>query len=86
LSSLEKQLKPHVEKLKVHKPPLKLTGTERRLNQMTAIILNKKMSQEVKDRLLKKLVADSQIEARLEEMNIHVGNPIHKHVDRHNHR
>jgi hypothetical protein len=82
--SLATQLRPHVEKLKVHKKVTDLNPTERRLNQMTAIILNKQMRADVKQRLLKQLVAESQIEKKLEGMNIHLH--MSPHVEKHDHK
>ena len=70
--SLVSKLKPHIEDLKVHKQPTMLSPTERRLNQMTALILNKKMDPKIRDRLLKEIVADSQIEKRLKTMGIKI--------------
>ena len=68
--SLVAKLKPHIEELKVHKQVSKLSPTERRLNQMAAIIMNKKMDQSTKDKLLKAIVAESQIEKVLKSKGI----------------
>jgi hypothetical protein len=68
--SLVAKLKPHLEDLKVHKPVTELNGTERRLNQMTAIILNKNMSKEQKDKLLKTIVDESRVEKALKKKGI----------------
>lgn len=50
-----------------------MTSTERRLNFMTAIILNKSLSKEEKDKRLRKIVADSQIEKALKQRGITIG-------------
>lgn len=70
--SLVTVLKPQIEKIKVHKQVSQLSPTERRLNQMTAIMLNKKMDAKVKDRLLRELVAESQVEKALKQRGINV--------------
>ncbi len=70
--SLVSKLKPHIEDLKVHKPPMELSPTERRLNQLTALMLNKKMDAKVRDRLMREIVNDSQIEKKLKSMGIKV--------------
>jgi hypothetical protein len=70
--SLVQKLKPHLEELKVHKQVTELSPTERRLNQMTMIITNKTMDPKTKDRLLKDLVAESQVEKVLKAKGIKV--------------
>lgn len=70
--SLTAKLKPYLAEIKVHKQVSKLTSTERRLNQMTAIILNKKMAQSTKDKLLKDIVAESQVEAALRKRGVNL--------------
>lgn len=49
-----------------------MTPTERRLNQITAIILNPKWSREEKDRMLKNIVAESQVEKLLREKGVRI--------------
>lgn len=68
--SLVQKLKPHVEELKVHKPVTKLSSTERRLNFMTAIIMRKDLSREQKDKMLREIVAESQVEKALRDKGI----------------
>jgi hypothetical protein len=68
--SLSQKLKPHVADLKVHKPIADMTRTERRLNFMTAIILNKSLSKEEKDKRLKKIVSESQMEKALKDRGV----------------
>lgn len=70
--SIVAKLKPHVEDLKVHKRISDMTNTERRLNFMTAIIMNKSLTNAEKDSRLKKIVAESQIEKKLREMGIKI--------------
>lgn len=70
--SLVLKLKPHVEDLKVHKPVTKLSPTERRLNFMTAIIMRTDLSREQKDKMLKEIVAESQVEKALKERGIQI--------------
>jgi hypothetical protein len=86
--SLVSKLRPHVEDLKVHKQVTKLSPTEQRLNQMTAIILNKRMDPKVKDRLLKDIVSESRVEKALKERGITVS--LHSspevRIQRHDHR
>jgi hypothetical protein len=68
--SLVSKLKPHVAALKVHKPITEMNATERRLNFMTAIILNKTLSKEEKDKRLRKIVAESQMEKALKDRGV----------------
>lgn len=70
--SLVSKLKPHLEELKVHKQVGQLTPTERRLNQITAIILNPRWTSEQKDKMLKEIVAESQVEKLLKTKGIKV--------------
>lgn len=70
--SLVQKLKPHIEELKVHKKVTELNSTERRLNQMTAIILNPRWSKEQKDKMLKEIVAESQVEKALKLKGIRI--------------
>jgi hypothetical protein len=88
MSSLVSKLRPHVEDLKVHKQVSKLNRTEQRLNQMTAVILNKKLSKETKDKILRGIVADSQVEKALKQRGIVIGhNPgPEAKIQRHDHR
>jgi hypothetical protein len=86
--SLVSKLRPHVEDLKVHKQVSKLSPTEQRLNQMTAIILNKRMDPKVKDRLLKDIVSESRVEKALKERGITIthGSSPEVRVSPHDHR
>lgn len=68
--SLVAKLKPHIDDLKVHKRIGDMTATERRLNFMTAIILNKNLSKEEKDKRLKKIVSESQMEKVLRDRGV----------------
>jgi hypothetical protein len=70
--SLTVQLKRHLPKLKTHKSIREMSPTERRLNFMTAIILNKNLTKEEKDKRLKRLVAESQVEKLLKQRGIKV--------------
>jgi ribosomal protein L19 len=86
--SLATKLRPHVEELKVHKKITDLSPTERRLNQMTAVILNKTMSKATKDKILRKIVSESQVEKALKQRGITVS--LHSspevRIQRHDHR
>lgn len=68
--SLVVKLKPHVEDLKTHKKVGDMTRTEQRLNFMTAIILNKNLSKEEKDKRLRKLVDEAGVEKALRERGV----------------
>lgn len=70
--SLVEKLKPKVASLKVHKQIGAMTATERRLNFMTAIILNKNLSKEEKDKRLKKIVAEAGMEKALKDRGVKV--------------
>jgi len=70
--SLVQKLKPHLEELKVHKKVTDLSPTERRLNQMTAIITNSRWTKEQKDKMLREIVAESQVEKVLKQKGIKV--------------
>jgi hypothetical protein len=70
--SLVTKLKPHLEELKVHKQPTKQTSTERRLTQMTMIITNPRWTREQKDKMLREIVAESQVEKALKDKGIKV--------------
>jgi hypothetical protein len=70
--SLVQKLRPHVEELKVHKKFGEMSATDRRLNFMTAIILNKTLSKEEKDKRLRKIVAEAGMEKALKQRGISV--------------
>jgi hypothetical protein len=68
--SLVTVLKPQLAKIKVHKRVVDLNSTERRLNRMTAIILNPRYDKATKDKLLKEIVAESQVEKALKQRGV----------------
>ena len=68
--SLVTKLKPRVSSLKVHKPINEMNRTEQRLNFMTAIILNKSLSKEEKDKRLRKIVAEAGMEKALKDRGV----------------
>ena len=70
--SLVQKLKPKVSDMKVHKRIGDMNATERRLNFMTAIILNKSLSKEEKDKRLKKIVAEAGMEKALRDRGVKV--------------
>lgn len=70
--SLVQKLRPHVEDLKVHKKFGEMSATDRRLNFMTAIILNNKLSKEEKNKRLRKIVAEAGVEKALRELGVKV--------------
>jgi hypothetical protein len=70
--SLVTKLRPHVEELKVHKKFGEMSATDRRLNFMTAIILNKTLSKEEKDKRLRKIVAEAGVEKALRQRGVKV--------------
>ena len=86
--SIAAKLKPHVEDLKVHKQVGLLNPTEQRLNQMTAIILNKRMNPKTKDRLLRDIVSESRVQKALEQRGIRVklGSAPEVKIEPHDHR
>lgn len=71
--SLVTKLRPQVEKIKVKGKKFgEMSNTDRRLNFMTAIILNKNLSKEEKDKRLRKIVAESQVEKALKEKGVKI--------------
>jgi hypothetical protein len=70
--SLVTKLRPHVEELKVHKKFGEMSATDRRLNFMTAIILNKTLSKEEKDKRLRKIVAEAGVEKALKARGVRI--------------
>jgi site-specific recombinase len=87
--SLSQQLKPHVEDLKTKgKRVTDMSSTERRLNFMTAVIVNPKLTKETKDKILRKIVAESQIEKALKDRGITIkhGSGPEVKIQRHDHK